>query len=142
MAFVQDILEAKGDAVHSLSSGDMVIDALEMMARHNIGAVPVVDDDQLAGIFTERLYARNVFLKGRASPNTRLADVMVRDVITVAPDATVEMCMSLMNDKQIRHLPVLANNRIVGLVSVGDLMNRIIEDREFDVEQLVDYIGR
>ena len=142
MAHVQDILDVKGDAVHSLSSGDMVLDALELMARHDIGAVPIIDDGQLAGMFTERHYARNVFLKGRASPKTRLAEVMVRDVITVAPGATVEACMALMNDKRIRHLPVVAENGIVGLVSIGDLMNRIIEDRKFDIEQLVEYVGR
>lgn len=141
MAQVQDILEAKGDIVYSLSPRDMVLDALELMARHNIGAVTVIDDGQLAGIFTERLYARNVFLEGRTSPKTPLADVMVREVITIAPNASVEACIALMNANRIRHLPVIADNKMVGLVSFGDLMSRIVESREFDIEQLVHYIS-
>lgn len=142
MARVQDILEAKSDKVHSLAPGDMVIDALRLMARENIGSVVVVDDDRLAGLFTERLYARNVFLKGRASPKTALGDVMVREVVTVTPDTTVEECMALMSKKGIRHLPVISESGVAGMVSIGDLMKRIIQDREFDIEQLVGYIGR
>lgn len=142
MALVQDILETKGRAVHSLAPSNTVLEALELMERENIGAVLVVDGDRLAGIFTERLYARNVFLKGRASPNTSIAEVMVRDVVTVRPDTRVDACMALMSDKRIRHLPVIAEGRIAGIISVGDLMQKIIQDREIDIENLVDYISR
>ena len=142
MAHVQDILDSKTNKIHSLASDDMVIDALRLMARENIGAVAVVDAGRLAGLFTERLYARNVFLKGRASPKTALRDVMVRQVVTVSPDTTVEECMALMSEKRIRHLPVISEAGVAGMISIGDLMRRIIQDREFDIEQLVDYISR
>ena len=142
MAHVQDILDAKQRAVLSLAPDNTVLEALELMERENIGAVPVVENGRLAGIFTERLYARNVFLKGRASPKTSLADVMVRDVLTVTPDTNVEACMALMSDKRIRHLPVTMDGEMVGIISIGDLMQRIIEEREFDIENLMEYIRR
>ncbi len=142
MAYVQDILETKGKTVLSLAPDNTVLEALELMERENIGAVPVMEKGRLAGIFTERLYARNVFLKGRASPKTSLADVMVRDVVTVTPDTKVEACMAMMSDKRIRHLPVTRDGEVVGIISIGDLMQRIIEEREFDIENLVDYISR
>lgn len=142
MARVHDILDAKGGAVHSLSPGNTVLDALELMARENIGSVVVAEEGRLAGIFTERLYAREVFLKGRASPKTALAEVMKREVITVPPDTTVEACMALMSKNRVRHLPVIADERVAGVVSIGDLMKRIIQDREFDIDYLVEYIGR
>lgn len=142
MACVQDILATKGQLVHSLSPDAMVLDALELMARENIGAVPIVDNNRLAGIFTERLYARNVFLKGRASPKTSLADVMARDVVAITPQTSIDECMALMSDKRIRHLPVMAENKIVGIISIGDLMEKIIRDRELDIEHLVGYISR
>ena len=142
MARVQDILEQKPTEVHSLGGSNTVLEALELMAEEDIGAVPIVDGERLTGIFTERLYARNVFLKGRASPKTLLSDVMVREVITVSPETSVEECMAIMNGKRIRHLPVMSDDSIVGIVSIGDLLKGIIQDREFDIEQLVGYISR
>jgi CBS domain-containing protein len=142
MARVQDILESKPSKTHTLASRCTVLEALELMAREDIGAVPVIDNGQLEGIFTERLYARNVFLKGRASPKTLLEEVMTREVFTVTPDTKVEECMALMSDKRIRHLPVIAENKVVGVVSIGDLMKSIIQEREFDIEHLVNYISR
>lgn len=141
MAYIRDIIRTKGDTVYSLSSKDMVLDALQLMAQHDIGAVPIIDDGHLSGIFSERIYARNVFLRGRASPTTPLADVMMRDVVTVGPSTTVEACMGLMNKNRIRHVPVMVENKVVGLISIGDLMNRIIEDQEFNIENLIDYVG-
>ncbi len=140
MAHVRDILAAKGFDVHSLGPDRMVLDALELMARENIGAVPVMDGDRLIGIFTERLYARDVFLKGRASPSTRLREVMETEVITVTPDQSAEDCMAVMSDKRIRHLPVMEDGTLAGIISIGDLMKTIIDDREFDIEQLVKYV--
>ncbi|WP_112324478.1 CBS domain-containing protein [Oceanibium sediminis] len=142
MACVQEILESKPREIHTLASNCTVLEALELMAREDIGAIPVLDNGRLEGIFTERLYARNVFLKGRDSPKTLLKDVMVRDVITVTPDGKVEECMALMSDKRIRHLPVIRENSVVGIVSIGDLMKSIIQERELDIEHLVNYINR
>lgn len=142
MAFVRDILDAKGQDIYRVGPDEMVLSALKLMAEREIGAVLVTEGDRLVGIFTERHYARDVFLKGRASPDTRVGDVMEREVITVSPDETVDRCMALMTERRIRHLPVMAGGRLVGLISIGDLMKRIIEDREFDIGQLVEYVAR
>lgn len=142
MAWVRDILQAKGNEVYTVGPGDMVLDALRLMADKDIGAVLVTEGDRLVGIFTERRYAREVFLKGRASPDTPVREVMERDLITVTPDEKAEACMALMNRHRIRHLPVLRNGDLVGIISIGDLMKSIIEDREFDIGQLVDYVAR
>lgn len=142
MAFVRDILDAKGHDIYRVSPDDMVLTALQLMAERDIGAVVVTEGDRLVGIFTERHYARDVFLKGRASPDTRVGEVMEREVLTVSPDESVDLCMALMTEHRIRHLPVMAGGRLVGMISIGDLMKRIIEDREFDIGQLVDYVAR
>lgn len=142
MAFVRDILDAKGQDIYRVGPDEMVLSALKLMAEREIGAVLVTEGDRLVGIFTERHYARDVFLKGRASPDTRVGEVMEREVITVSPDETVDRCMALMTEHRIRHLPVMAGGRLVGLISIGDLMKRIIEDREFDIGQLVEYVAR
>lgn len=141
MTTVQHILKTKGHEVYSVRPEDSVAHALRLMADRDVGAVLVMDADRLVGIFTERHYARNVFLKGRTSPTTLVREVMVRDVICVAPEQTVEACMALMTAKRIRHLPVLRGASVVGLISIGDLMKSRIADREFDVEQLVLYVG-
>lgn len=140
MAWVRDILAAKGRDVHSVGPDDMVLDALKLMATRDIGAVLVTEGESLVGIFTERQYARDVFLKGRASPETPVRDVMAADVISVSPDQSVDDCMALMANLRIRHLPVLSENRLVGVISIGDLVKSIIGDREFDIDQLVKYI--
>lgn len=142
MAFVRDILEAKGHDIYRVGPDDMVLAALKLMAERDIGAVLVTEGDRLVGIFTERHYARDVFLKGRASPDTRVGEVMEREVLTVSPDESVDLCMALMTERRIRHLPVMAGGRLVGMISIGDLMKRIIEDREFDIGQLVEYVAR
>lgn len=142
MAWVRDILDAKGRDVYRVGPGDMVLDALKLMAEKDLGAVLVTEDDRLVGIFTERRYAREVFLKGRASPATKVGDVMEREVITVSPDETAETCMALMTEHRTRHLPVLVHDRLVGVISIGDLMKSIIEDREFHIGQLVGYVAR
>ncbi len=96
--------------------------------------MPVVDSDRLIGIFTELLYARDVFLKGRASPSTRLREVMETEVITVTPDQSAEDCMAVMSDKRIRHLPVMEDGTLAGVISIGDLVKTIIDDRGFDTD--------
>ena len=140
MTTVQQILDAKGHEVHFVRSTDTVLDALQMMESKNVGAVLVKDDDRLVGIFTERHYARKVFLKGRSSPKTPVRDVMETIIVYVEPGQAVEACMALMTEKRIRHLPVLRDGHLVGIISIGDLMKSIIADREFSIDQLVRYV--
>ncbi len=141
MATVGQILETKGHEVYCVRPDETVADALRVMADKNVGSVLVKEGDRLVGIFTERLYARRVFLEGRTSPTTLVRDVMRKDVIYVEPGQTAEACMALMTDKKIRHLPVLRDESLVGIISIGDLMRSAIADREFDIEQLVRYVG-
>ena len=141
MTMVQDILKTKGSEVYFVRPDDTVLHALKMMESKNIGALLVKDDDNLVGIFTERLYAREVFLKGRASPKTLIREVMETDVIYVDPEQTTDACMALMTEKRVRHLPVLSDRRLVGIISIGDLTKSIIADREFNIDQLMRYIG-
>ena len=140
MTTVQQILDAKGHEIHSVRPDDTVLHALQTMASQNVGAVLVKDDNSLVGIFTERHYARKVFLKGRSSPKTLIREVMEPDVVYVEPEQTAEACMALMAEKRIRHLPVLRDGRLVGIISIGDLMRSIIGDREFSIDQLVRYV--
>lgn len=141
MTTVRHILDTKGHVVFTVRPEDAVADALRLMASKDIGAVLVTDGDRPVGIFTERHYARRVFLKGRTSPTTSVREVMVKDVIYVEPDQTVEACMALMAAKGIRHLPVLSGGRLAGIISIGDLMKSAIAEREFNIEQLVLYVG-
>ncbi|WP_332692924.1 CBS domain-containing protein [Devosia sp.] len=141
MTTVRHILDAKGHDVFSVSPVDSVADALRLMSDKDIGAVLVTEGDRVVGIFTERQYARKVFLMGRTSPTTLVREVMVRDVIYVEPDQSVETCMALMAAKRIRHLPVLSDGTVVGIISIGDLTKSAIADREFNIEQLVLYVG-
>ena len=140
MTTVQQILDAKGHDVYFVRPDDTVLSALEMMESKNVGAVLVKVDDSLVGIFTERHYARKVFLKGRSSPKTLIREVMETDVVYVELGQTAEACMALMTDKRIRHLPVLRDGRLVGIISIGDLVKSIIADREFSIDQLVRYV--
>jgi CBS domain-containing protein len=140
MTTVQQILDAKGHDVYFVRPDDTVLHALEMMEIKNVGAVLVKVDDRLVGIFTERHYARKIFLRGRSSPKTLIREVMETDVVYVEPGQTAEACMALMTEKRIRHLPVLRDGGLVGIISIGDLMKSIIADREFSIDQLVRYV--
>ena len=140
MTLVQQILEIKGHQVFAVGPDEMVIDALKLMKTKDVGAVLVMDGESLVGIFTERHYTRKVFLEGRSSPTTSIRDVMKTDVIFVEPDQTAEVCMALMTEKRIRHLPVLSDGIVVGIVSLGDLMRSVIEERQFNIDQLVQYV--
>jgi CBS domain-containing protein len=140
MATVQQLLDSKGHEVYFVRPDDTVLDALEMMEDKNVGAVLVKDGERLVGIFTERQYARKVFLKGRSSPKTLVREVMETDVICVGPEQTAEACMALMTEKRVRHLPVLRDEHLLGLISIGDLVKSIIDDREFTIEQLEHFI--
>jgi CBS domain-containing protein len=140
MTTVQQLLDQKGHTVWSVGPEDSVFDAIKLMADRELGSVLVVEDGRLVGIFTERHYARNVFLQGRASPTTPVGDVMARRVVCARPQQTVDECMAVMTEKRVRHLPVLQRKKLVGLVSIGDLIKSKIADQEFTIEQLVDYI--
>jgi CBS domain-containing protein len=110
------------------------------MADKDVGALVVLDGSKIVGIVTERDYARNVFLKGRASPQTLVGEIMQRNVICVDPDKSIEECMAIMSAKRVRHLPVINDSQLFGIVSIGDLVKTIISDREFAIEQLEHYI--
>jgi CBS domain-containing protein len=139
MTTVRQILDNKGHTIFSVRPNDTVEEALQMMAKEDVGAVLVTDDGNLVGIFTERHYARQVFLRGRRSPNTRVMDVMKTEVLSVDPEQTAAECMALMSKNRVRHLPVLSNGRLIGVISIGDIMRSIIAAHEFDIDQMVQY---
>jgi CBS domain-containing protein len=130
------ILDRKGREVWSISPGDTVFDAISLMAKKNVGALPVLQDGHLAGMISERDYARKVVLLGRGSRATPVAKVMVQDVITVSLDDTVQECMEIMTMHRFRHLPVLDNGVLVGIVSIGDLVNWIINAQAAAIDDL------
>jgi CBS domain-containing protein len=141
MTNVRHILDKKGQLVWTIRPDDTVFAAIEEMARRDVGALVVVENDDPIGIFTERHYARDVFLKGRSSPTTVVRDVMRTGFAYVTPDRTVEECMAIMTAERVRHLPVMDDGNLVGLVSIGDLVKSMIEDRQFVIDQLTNYIA-
>lgn len=142
MKTVRQLLENKGTTILSIPPSATVYDALLVMAEKHVGALLVMDGEKLAGIFSERDYAREVALKGKTSRETLVIDVMTPQscVITVTPDDTVESCMNLVNDKRIRHLPVIAAGKVVGVLSIGDLVKETIAHQRFLIDQLESYI--
>jgi CBS domain-containing protein len=140
MINVRDILQDKGREIWRVSPQTSVFDALRLMADRNIGALLVLEGEKLAGIFSERDYARKVILKGKASKDTAVAEIMTAVVVTVRPSQTVEECMELMTANRIRHLPVLDGEELAGVISIGDVVKAIISDREFTIKQLENYI--
>ena len=140
MITIRHVLLQKGRKVHEIHPNAPVIEALKFMAQHNIGALVVSDGGHLAGIVTERDYARKIALKGRTSLETPVREIMSARVICARLDQTVEECMAIMTARAVRHLPVLEHNGIVGIVSIGDLVKSLIEDKQFIIEQLEHYI--
>jgi CBS domain-containing protein len=141
MKRVQDLLKAKGSDVYSVRPDSSVYDALELMAERNIGAVLVLDEQgALAGILSERDYARKVVLKGHTSRETPVKAIMTEEVLCVSADMGIEACMALMTDRRIRHLPVTASGRVVGVVSIGDVGKALIAEQGHVIEQLEHYI--
>jgi CBS domain-containing protein len=140
MGKVRNILERKRPDIFSISPDDTVYDALELMVDKNVGALLVLEDQQLIGIFTERDYARKVILKGKASKETLIREIMVETPITVSPENTIEECMQLMTNKFIRHLPVTSLGAVIGVISIGDVVKFIIEEQKFIIENLEHYI--
>ena len=140
MTTIKQLLGTKGREVLSIGPGDSVYDAIKMMADNNVGSLLVMENARLAGIFTERHYARKVFLMGRSSPKTSVGDIMEQTVICTTLDETVEECMAVMTSRGVRHLPVLEENAVVGIISIGDLVKSIIDGQKFIIEQLETYI--
>ncbi len=140
MATVRQIIDAKQQKVLSVSPDATVYDALERMAKYEVGALVVMNGDHLAGIFSERDYARKVILHGKSSRDTLVREIMTAKVVCVRPDYTTDQCMALMTDKRVRHLPVLEHKRVVGVVSIGDVVKEVISEQRFVIEQLEQYI--
>ncbi len=140
MRTVQQLLDEKGHDIQSIHPDDSVFDAIQKLANANIGALIVVEDDRPVGIFTERDYARSVILKGKSSPTTPVRDIMTTRVVFARPEQTVEQCMAVMTDKHIRHLPVLRDEKLIGMISIGDLVKSIIADQKYTIEQLEQFI--
>lgn len=140
MTSVRQLLDHKGRKIWSIHPDATVFDAVAKMAEKDVGSLVVMEGDKLVGIITERHYARNVVLKGKTSPATPVRDIMERRVVIARPEQTVEQCMALMSDKRVRHLPVFEGKKLVGIVSIGDLVKSIIGDQKFTIDQLVHYI--
>jgi len=140
MSTVSAILEQKGGMVLSVEATETVFDAINLMAQVNIGAILVQHGDTIAGIFTERDYLQKIALKSLSSKNTRVGDVMTSPVITAEPGDSVEKCMETMTTCRCRHLPVVENGKLLGIVSIGDLVKRMLDEKESEVEQLNQYI--
>jgi len=140
MNTVRQLLQAKGHDIWAISPDATVLDALKLMADKNIGAVLVIDHGNLVGILSERDYARKVILKGKSSKDTPVREIMTDKVVCVRPDQTVEECMALMTGKHIRHLPVLEDGQLVGVISIGDAVKAIIANQAFTIESLEKYI--
>jgi CBS domain-containing protein len=140
MTNVRQLLQAKGNSIWSAAPGTSVYDALKLMADKNIGALLVLEGERLAGIFSERDYARKVILKGKTSRELSVSEIMTTDVVSVRPDQTIVDCMELMTERHIRHLPVLDAGRVVGLISIGDVVKNIISDQKDTINHLEDYI--
>jgi CBS domain-containing protein len=137
---VSAILAHKGSAVWSIAPDATVFDAIQLMADKNVGALPVVENGRLAGIISERDYTRKVILKGKSSKETPVKDIMTQELVTVDSGDSITVCMRLMTDKRIRHLPVMEGSKMVGLVSIGDLVRRIISAQTATIDNLEKYI--
>lgn len=140
MTTVRQLLNEKGRIVWFIGPDATVFDAVKIMAEKDIGSLVVMDGEKVLGIITERHYARNVVLKGKASPATPVRDIMETRVVATRPDDTVEQCMALILEKRVRHLPVLDKGKLLGIISIGDLVKSIIGEQKFIIDQLEYYI--
>lgn len=141
MKLVKHILDTKGNEIWSVRQDESVLDAIKMMAEKKIGALLVMHDDELDGIVSERDYARKVILRGKSSSETPVREIMTAEVVVTNPTETVEKCMELMTEKRVRHLPVVEDGKVVGVLSIGDLVKAIIAEQQFQIEQLENYIA-
>ncbi len=141
MIAIRQLLESKGDEVYIITPGESVFEALERMARYDVGALVVVEGKELVGIISERDYARKVILKGHASRNTRVEEIMSHNPVSVGLDDSITNCMTQMTEHRVRHLPVLEGRALKGIISIGDVVKAIISQQAFHIEQLEGYIS-
>ena len=141
MKTVQQILDAKPSQIFSVTEDSSVLSGLQLMLERNVSALLIVENDSLTGIFTERDYARKIILYGKSSAETTIGEVMTADPITVQPKDSIELCMKIMTDKHIRHLPVMVDGEVLGMVSIGDVVKFIIADQKQTISQLESYIS-
>ena len=141
MKLVKHLLDRKGRHIISVNPEDSVLDAIRLMAEKSIGSLVVMKDQELLGIMSERDYARKVIIKGKSSESTPVSEIMTVNVFTTSSSETVNDCMSLMTEKKIRHLPVVEDNTVIGMISIGDLVEAIIADQQEEIEQLEHYIS-
>lgn len=142
MKTLKQLLEAKGRDVHTITQDASVFDALKLMAERNVGALIVIEGGRIIGVISERDYARKVILHGKSSHELQVRDIMTTKVVTVRPGQSVEECMALMTEKRIRHLPVTEGERLIGVLSIGDLVKEVIAEQEQTIRQLESYIHR
>jgi CBS domain-containing protein len=140
MATARHLLDRKGRAIFSIGPDEPVLEAIRLMAEHHVGALLVMNGEELVGIVSERDYARKVILKGRSSAATPVAQIMSAPVVTVSMNNSVQECMQLMTTRRIRHLPVLEGKKVIGIVSIGDLVKAVMEEQQQTIEQLESYI--
>ena len=140
MNFVSQILKTKGGDISSIAPNDTAYKALQLMSEKNFGCLLVIDKGKVVGIFTERDYARKVILKGKSSKTTPVSELMTKEVLFVDPGTSVEDCMALMIEKCVRHLPVMENKKLVGIVTVGDVVKQLLVDQKFKIQELERYI--
>ena len=141
MKLVQQLLERKGSDIVTVGRDTSVFDAIKLMADRTVGSLLVMDGDELVGILTERDYARKVILRGRSSETTAVGEIMTGKVVTAEAGQSVDDCMGLMAEHRIRHLPVVNGGKVIGIISIGDLVNAIISDQQDEIEQLENYIS-
>ena len=141
MKLIKHLLDRKGRHIISVKPEDSVLDAIRLMAEKGIGSLVVMKDQELLGIMSERDYARKVIIKGRSSESTAVSEIMTVNVFTTSSSETVNDCMSVMTEKKIRHLPVVEDNVVIGMISIGDLVEAIISDQQEEIEQLEHYIS-
>lgn len=141
MQTIKQLLDTKGNNILSIDPNSSVYDAIKAMADNHVGSLLVMKNDNLVGIITERDYSRNVILKGKSSKDTPVKDIMISNVLCAKPEQSIEQCMALMTDKHVRHLPVAENDKVIGIISIGDLVKAIISEQKFMIEQLEHYIN-
>ena len=140
MITIEHLLKNKENQIWSVEPKISIFEALKIMSDKEIGALLVIEDEKLVGIFSERDYARKVILKGKSSKNTQVGELMTKKVLYIDPEKTINDCMAIMTDKHIRHLPVIENDKVIGMVTIGDVISQIISEQEFTIKHLENYI--